>query len=94
MKRTVIALTLAAVLLAGCGAEEKVINGTRYATYGLINKDEDHNPKIQYQVSGWSIVWSVIFFQTIVVPFYFIGFDLYEPVGPKDETKGPGVLPN
>lgn len=95
MKSTFIAFMVAvSLLLTGCGADDKVINGTKYSTYGLIDADENKNPNIQYKVSGWSIVWSVVFIQTIIVPIYFIGFDLYEPVGPKDQEKGPGVLPN
>jgi hypothetical protein len=95
MKRSLIALTVAAsLLLSGCGADEKVINGTKYATYGFIDKDENKNPNIQYKVSGWSIFWSIILIETIIAPVYFLGFDLYEPVGPIDPAKGSGVLPN
>ena len=92
MKRALISALTAAILLTACGAEEKKINGVTYDTYGIFNSSENKNPNIQYQVSGWSILWSVIFVETIVVPIYFIGFDLYQPVAEKDPSLGPGVL--
>lgn len=89
MKRSLLALALAStMLLAACTAEEKTINNVTYGTYGLVNKDEMRNPNIQYELSGWSI----ILVETIVAPIYFIGWDLYEPVGPKDPNWVPGQV--
>jgi len=93
MKKSLISIALATtMLLSACGADEQVIGGVKYDTYGVLNKEQSHNPKIQYEVSGWSIFWSVILVQTIIAPIYFIGFDLYEPVGPKDPNWVPGQL--
>ena len=93
MKRPLIALALAtSVLLAGCGAENKTIGGVEYGTYGLFNKEEMHNKNIQYEISGWSIFWSVIFCETIIAPIYFVGFDLYQPIGVKDPNWVPGQV--
>lgn len=92
MKKALIAAMAAVILLTACGAEEKKINGVTYATYGLFNKDENKNPNVQYEISGWSIVWSIIFVETIIAPIYFIGFDLYQPVAMKDPNLGPGVI--
>lgn len=92
-KRIALASALAAtILLAGCAAENKKINGVEYGTYGLLNKDEMKNPNIQYELSGWSIFWSVILVETIIAPIYFVGFDLYQPVGVKDPNWVPGQV--
>ena len=93
MKRSLLAAVLAsALLLTACGADDKTINGIRYGTYGLINESEMHNPKIQYEISGWSIFWSFVFCETVVVPIYFIGWDLYQPIGVKDPNWVPGQV--
>lgn len=93
MKRSLIAAVLAsALLLTACGADNKVINGVEYGTYGLVNESEMKNPKIQYEISGWSIFWSVVFCETIVVPIYFIGWDLYQPIAAKDPSWVPGQV--
>lgn len=86
MQKLTLALLLSAALLSGCGADQKEINGKVYQPFGLFDMLEFQDPKIKYKVSGWSVLWSVLFFQTLAAPIYFIGFDLYEPVGPKDEV--------
>ena len=93
MKRALFATLLAStLLLSACGAEDKTINGVTFGTYGLMNENEMYNPKIQYEISGWSIFWSVVFCETVVVPIYFIGWDLYQPVGIKDPNWVPGQV--
>jgi len=77
-------------LTLGC-AEPKRINGTLYDTYGLLNQDAKKNEAIQYEISYGNIFWSVILFETVFAPIYFIGFDLYEPIGMKQNFE-PGVL--
>lgn len=91
--KPVLALILASsVLLSGCLASEKKIDGITYGTYGFVNADEMRNPNIQYEMSGWSLLWSFIFVETIVAPVYFIGWDLYQPVGKKDPNWVPGQV--
>ena len=94
MKKLLLALALTAscLVLTGCGAEEKNIGGTTYGTYGIANADEMKNPNIRYELSGWSIFWSVLFSETIIVPIYFIGWDLYQPVDKKDPSWVPGQV--
>ena len=66
----------------GCG-DTKYINGKKYGTYGLINKSEMKNEDIEYRLVIGNIVWSCILVETIIAPIYFLGFSVYEPVGPK-----------
>lgn len=91
MNKYLLAVVLGlSLLLSACGADEKHINGVTYDTYGIFNEGETKNDDIHYEISGWSIFWSILFSETIIVPIYFIGFDLYEPViqkGP-DWVKG------
>ncbi|MDE2104464.1 MAG: hypothetical protein KGL39_44930 [Patescibacteria group bacterium] len=87
MKRTAL-LTMALLLfLSGCGNTKK-INGVTYDVYGIANTDEKRNPDIEYRVSIGSVIVSVIFFETAIVPIYVLLYDLWEPVGPKPKIKG------
>lgn len=77
--KKLLGLTLA-LALVGCG-NNKMIDGKTYGTYGFLNQDSSKNPKIEYRVIVGNVVWSAILCESFVVPLYFIGFDLYEPVG-------------
>lgn len=80
-------ILVAVMLVAGCG-NNRVVAGTEYGTYGLFNEDTGRNPNVEYRLIVGNVVWSVILVRTIIAPVYFIGFSLYEPVGPKG-----GVVP-
>lgn len=73
-----VALAVAAFGLSGCGDE--TINGTKYKSYGIFNEEVVKDPKILYEVSAASVIVAIIFCETIVVPVYVVGWDLYEPV--------------
>ena len=93
MNRALMALAFASTMaLTACGADERTIDGVTYGTYGVFNQDEMRNPNIQYELSGWSIFWSVLLCETVVVPVYFIGWDLYQPVGKKNPNWVPGQV--
>lgn len=93
MKKSLLVLAVVSCLaLTACGADDKTIDGITYGTYGVVNQTEMRNPNIQYEMSGWSIFWSIIFSETVVVPIYFIGWDLYEPVTKKDPSWVPGQI--
>jgi hypothetical protein len=75
-------------LLSGCGSS-KVIDGKEYTTYGLLNEPSMKNDKIEYRTIVGNVILGVILCETIIVPIYFFGFDMYEPIGKKGEiTKG------
>ena len=38
-----------------------------------------------------NVVWSVLLVETVIAPIYFLGFSLFEPVGPKGEVEN-GVI--
>ena len=93
MKKTtsIILILSLFVLFSGCG-NTKVIDGFEYDTYGLFNGNDERNPDIEYRLIIGNVVWSVIFCETIVVPLYFFGFSLYEPVGKLDKDKPKGAI--
>ena len=76
------------VTLSGC-ANEKVIDGVNYETYGLINEDEAKDPNIQYRVVNGNIFWGIVLFETIIAPVYFFGYALHEPVSLKAPREKP-----
>lgn len=87
-----LALILAVVLLMVSCGDMKVINGVQYDTYGLLNANQKKNPDVEYEIVVGNIIWSVLLFETIGAPIYFIGFSLYEPVGPIDSNKIIGAV--
>lgn len=82
MKALILTLSLT---LAGC-ADNKVINGTTYETYGLLNRDEVRDPNIVYTISTGNVIWGILLCETIVAPLYFFGWSIYEPEGPRRTT--------
>ncbi|MBI2633669.1 MAG: hypothetical protein HYW78_04815 [Parcubacteria group bacterium] len=89
--RKIITLVLIVALVSsftiGC-AESKVINGVEYQPYGLLDEKDVKDLKIQYKVSFGDIFWGVVGFETIFLPIYCFGFNLYEPIGPKAGVVG------
>ena len=74
---------------AGCGSD-MVVNGKERKTIGCINlvvNDssimEQKAADVQYKVIWGNIVWAVILSGTVIMPIYFIGFSMFEPVGSK-----------
>lgn len=68
-----------AVMLSGC-ANDVSVNGKTYPAFGIVNDDAQRDPNVKYQISFGSVVVAVLFLETIVVPIYVIGWDLWEPV--------------
>jgi hypothetical protein len=74
-KKIILSATLL-VALASC-ADSKIINGTEYDSIGVFH---DPAPCINYRVVAGNVVWAVILIETVVMPVYFIGFSIQEPV--------------
>ena len=81
MKKMIILIIGLTIL--NCGAP-KTINGKRIKTYGLFNEKEQKDPCISYDIIEGNLVWSVLTISSIVLPLYFIGYSLYNPVEKKD----------
>lgn len=89
MKKILLSLVLV-LALSSC-AEKKKIDGVTYKPYGWLNEASCKNDSIQYEISSGSIIVAIIFSETIIVPVYTIGWDLYEPQG-KINSKEKGVV--
>lgn len=79
----VVLLIAAIIIIPRCCASNKTIDGKTYSTYGLFNQDQYKNDSIQYEVSTGSVVVGVIFCETLIVPVYLVGWDLWQPIGKK-----------
>ena len=82
MKKLLVLLIIMCFLTA-CG-DSKVIDGKVYDTYGMFNEDEA-SPDIEYRIIKGNVVWSILTVESVLLPIYFIGFSLYEPIGKKGE---------
>ena len=82
-KSIVTALLIGSIaLLSGC-AGERNINGKTYPPYGLCNENARKVEGVTYEVSAGSVICAIIFSETVIVPVYVVGWDLFEPVAEK-----------
>lgn len=88
--KKLIAVVAACSLLAACGRPIDY-NGKHYPTHGVFNEDTAKSKDMCYEVSVGNVVWSVILIETIVFPIYFIGWSLWNPVGPKGANGECGI---
>ena len=51
--------------------------------YGWMNEAEMKNDSVVYRVNTGNVVWSVVSFETVVIPIILTGNYLYEPVRKK-----------
>lgn len=78
-KYTVILLLVVLTLLTtGCGGD--TIQGVYYDSYGVANMESRRDPHVLYEISAASVIWGILLCETIVVPIYIVGWDLYTPV--------------
>ena len=90
MKKLVALALIASIALAGCGNPQNLPTGPKgetkhYPTYGLFNENTAKSDKVCYKLSIGNVVWSIILVETIVMPIYFIGWSLFNPVAAKPE---------
>jgi hypothetical protein len=81
MKKLLMVSTLC-LALAGCGGNTVIRTGKGgvYESYGFANDSTYHSKHVCYRISPASVILAFIFSETIVVPLYFIGFDLFDPI--------------
>ena len=80
------ALVLSLTLSLQACADPKNIDGITYDTYGVFNESEKKNPSVEYHLCIGNVIWGILLIETIVMPIYFFGFSLYEPIGRKGST--------
>lgn len=89
-KLLLIAALASTMLLSACG-NDKTIDGKNYDTFGFANESSTRDPNILYELSPGSVIWAIILCETIVVPVYIIGWDLWQPVKKKDPNQVNGI---
>lgn len=77
MKKLILIL-IVVLSLTSC-ADDKIIDGKIAKTYGWANT-ADRNDSVAYRVCMGNVFWSIIFCETIFVPIWLTGWELYEPV--------------
>jgi hypothetical protein len=90
-------------ILTGCGDPKtiptvvgqddygnSITRNVTYGTYGLFSSGYSQNKDIEYRVIWGNVIWGCLLFETIIMPIYFFGFSMYEPVGVlrADHVKG------
>jgi hypothetical protein len=55
--------------------------------YGWANAKARKNENVIYEVNAGNVVWSILGIQTIILPVWLTGWQLYEPVDVKPESK-------
>lgn len=83
------------VCTGGCGDDKRVCIGEdgkdchTFQQYGLFDEGKLMNPDVEYDVVIGNVVWSVLLVHTIAAPVILVGWYLYEPVGPKENSNAP-----
>lgn len=72
--------------LASCADEKTLSDGKTYQPYGWADYQEVKSSKVVYKPVVGNIIWSVITVQTVAVPVWLTGWQLYEPVRLKSDT--------
>jgi hypothetical protein len=90
MKKLVALALIASIALAGCGDPRNLPTGPKgeqkfYPTVGLFTPSQKSD-KVCYEVSVGNVVWSIILIETVVMPVYFIGWSIFNPVSVKGEN--------
>ena len=78
----------ALLILTSC-ADSKVLiinnQKTLVKPYGWANKNSRYNDKVVYEPVVGNVVWSILGIETIIVPVWLTGWQLFEPVSVKVE---------
>lgn len=88
---TGLALAAVALSLTAC-AQPRVINGHEAQPYGIVNEETRKEPNVQYELSAGSVIVAIIFIETVFMPAYIIGWDLYKPVRAKPVEAKPTTV--
>lgn len=84
MKKLLVLLVMALAMFTSCADSKtfKKADGTSFVAepYGWGNYQAKRIEGVIYEVNVGNIVWDVVLFETIIVPVWLTGWELYEPV--------------
>lgn len=82
MKKAIL-IAIGAALLTSCAHNKDLIINNKVVTvepYGWADYGSAKNDSVIYNVSVGNVVWSIIGSETIIIPVWLTGYDLFEPV--------------
>jgi hypothetical protein len=80
MKKFLIGLlACASIALSGCASNEQ-FNNVTYESFGVVNDSAKRAPNVVYEISAGSVIFAILFCETMIIPVYIVGWDLYQPV--------------
>ncbi len=85
MKKIIALVAALSLGLTAC-ASSRNLDGKVYEPYGLFDESTVKSDKVCYSASGGNIFWSVVGFETIILPVWLLGYQLYEPIRLKGEN--------
>lgn len=83
IKQIIIFLFIGCLLLSCADSKEFKISEKEYIyaePYGFANKDARKDENVIYEICFGNVVWSIIGIETIIIPVWLIGWEIYEPV--------------
>jgi hypothetical protein len=88
-KLSMISLAIILTLISCADSKELVVDGKKITVepYGWADADVNKIEGVEYQVNFGNVVWSVIGVETVIVPIWLTGWELFEPVKVKDTAK-------
>jgi hypothetical protein len=92
MKKLLVFLIGISLLLISCAESKTFDTGERTFTvepYGWANEDARKSDSVVYEINAGNIVLDIILCETIFVPIWLTGWELYEPVALKSEYINP-----
>lgn len=90
MKKLAILVIALMIVLSSCASSRTFqIDGqtVEVKPYGWANKEARYNDRVVYEVSLGNAVWSAIGFETIVLPIWLTGWQLWQPVKVKEDRE-------
>ena len=92
MKKLLVLIISVTILLSSCAQTSMLViddKPTLVKPYGWVNKTAQKNDSVNYELSAGSIIFSVLFVNTLIVPIWLTGWKLYSPVDVKSQKLEP-----
>lgn len=89
MKKITVYLLALMLMFTSCASSKTFnIDGERVTVkpYGWANSEARKDDRVVYQVSAGNVIWSIIGVETIFLPVWLTGWQLFEPVKVKEGT--------
>ncbi len=90
MYRSICCVVAVSVLLSACG-KPLVVNGKTYPPYGFLNESNARSERVCYEPIFGNVIWGVVLIETVIVPVYFLGWSLFNPVRLADPNGKCGI---